>query len=199
MHMWLKKDGRVNEHDCCLQSTNFVYIQFQLHVTQTSNFIQAQYFYFYLFFLMRRAPVLVHNMHITTHTHTHTHRMVEFSAFRSCQDCKVTNPRLIPIPILLLGEQGLQHLRRNPFCLHPPGIRTQNISVVSRACQLLHHWAETILPNTKELFHNLFDLSKAAFTSFMGILAWYKEAVFYTYLIVQKNSDFGLCLDVHIL
>ena len=24
--------------------------------------------------------------------------------------------------------------KKNPFCLHPPGIRTQNISVVSRAC-----------------------------------------------------------------
>ena len=49
-------------------------------------------------------PVLVHSMHII---HINTHRRVGFQASRSCRDCKDTNPRLTPIPILL---QGLQHL-----------------------------------------------------------------------------------------
>ena len=37
---------------------------------------------------------------------------IGFPAFRSCRDCKVTNPRLTAVHILLLGEQGLQRLRR---------------------------------------------------------------------------------------
>ena len=61
--------------------------------------------------------MLVHITHIThtaTHTHTHTH---EGRISCSCWDYKgldykVTNPRLTPVPILLLGEQRFQRLRR---------------------------------------------------------------------------------------
>ena len=77
---------------------------------------------------MHRAPVLVHNTHIThttPRTQTHTHRRVGFPAFHSCPDCKV--PRLTPVPILLLiGEQwdsNPEHLGCEPSVLTmiPPG------------------------------------------------------------------------------
>ena len=73
--------------------------------------------------------------------HTHTHKRVGFPAFHSCRDCKVTNPQLIPVPILLLGEQGLQHLRRQThFVFTQPGIWSQNISVVRQCAN--HYTAE---------------------------------------------------------
>ena len=68
------------------------------------------------------------------YNYVNTHRKIGFPAFQFCRDCKVTNPRLTSVPILLLGE----HLRRRThFCLHPPGIRTPNISVVSRLPSVL--------------------------------------------------------------